>query len=539
MARKDPSNRSLFTRIASFCPKAAWHGWLTYLAVAFLCVVLFAEHVDYASKWIPPVAHGVLAVLALVLGVTAILVKRFLQSLSVRLPESKWGFIGTILALSFALFLLQIVMLRAAGFYTGWDVGILTTSIHDVSEFVDYFSIYPNQLFIEGVFRHIAALGERFGIVDSYRALVMCGMLNVTLATMLVAFCARSIGDVPTGYATFFLMSFLWGLSPWVLVPYTDTYGILWPAAVLFFYLCVDRLEVKTAGMVFCSVIGYHIKPTVIFVIVSIVFIEVCHAVLEYSSGAVANAPSSAGHLSSRSSEPKVTTSRAKIPVHQLLFCAVSIALALWTSTNIVNRVSQWDVELNPNRAYSVTHYLMMGVNDHGGVWSQEDLDISDSYDTVAERKAGNIAEWRRRLRELGAGGIVNLLMKKTLSNYADGSFSWAIEGGFFWETYGTWGPVQRFFGIHDEGAEVTSQPFRPIYHTIWLFVLIGILLNWLAYPKDYRVVILALALLMLSVFLLVFECRARYLYLYGSHYALLAILGWRTLEQRLFPARG
>ncbi|MBR2682851.1 MAG: hypothetical protein IKE22_06260, partial [Atopobiaceae bacterium] len=446
MARKDPSNHSLIARVASFCPKVAWYGWLTYLSIAFLCVVLLAEHVDYASKWIPPVAHGVLAVLALVLGVAAILVKRFLQSLSMRLPESKWGFIGTILALSLALFLLQLVMLRAAGFYTGWDVGILTTSIHDVSEFVDYFSIYPNQLFIEGVFRHIAALGERFGIVDSYRALVMCGMLNVTLATMLAAFCARSISDVPTGYATFFLMSFLWGLSPWVLVPYTDTYGILWPAAVLFFYLCVDRLEVKTAGMVFCSVIGYHIKPTIIFVIASIVFIELCHAVLEYSSGAVANAPSSAEHLASRSSEPKVTTGRAKIPVHQLLFCAVSIALALWTSTNIVNRVSQWDVELNPNRAYSVTHYLMMGVNDHGGVWSQEDLDISDSYDTVAERKAGNIAEWRRRLRELGAGGIVNLLMKKTLSNYADGSFSWAIEGGFFWGTYGTWGPVQRFF---------------------------------------------------------------------------------------------
>lgn len=543
MVASRSTGRSLIAHFASFCTKAAWYGWLSYLSIAFLCVMLVTERVEYISKWVPPVANGVLAALALTLGVAAVFVKHITKGLPIRPPQGKWGFIGTILALSLVLFLLQIGMLSAAGFYTGWDVGALTTSVHDVSGFTDYFSVYPNQVFIEGLFRRITAFGARCGIADSYRALVVGSMLSVTLATMLTSFCARRISDVSTGYATFFLMSFLWGLSPWILVPYTDTYGILWPAAVLFFYLCIDRLELRAAGIIFCSVIGYYIKPTVVFVILAIVFIEGCRAVIERASDSAATSSvrplSSAKHLNTQLEQPEVIAGRVKIPVHQALLCAISVAVALWASMGIVSRVSQWDVTIDPNRAYSVTHYLMMGVNDHNGVWSQEDVDISNSFDTVAERKAGNIAEWHRRLRELGPSGVMNLLVKKTLANYADGSFSWAIEGGFFLGTYGTWEPLQRFFGIHDEGAEPMPQPFRPIYHTIWLFVLIGILLSWPTYPKDYRVVILALGLLMLSVFLLVFECRARYLYLYGSHYALLATLGWRALEQRLFPSRG
>lgn len=539
MAQQRSSNRSALACVASFCTKAAWYGWLVYLSIAFLCVLFLAERVEYITKWIPPIANIVLASLALALGVAAILLKRALKASSAQLPHGRWGFAGAIVALSLVLFLLQLGMLRAAGFYTGWDAGALAASVHNASAFTDYFSVYPNQLFIEGVFRHIATLGERFGIADSYRALVIGGMLNVTLATALTAFCARRLSDVTAGYATFFLMSFLWGLSPWVLVPYTDTYGILWPIAVLFLYLCVDRLELKLAGMVFCSIIGYHIKPTVIFVILAIVFIEGCHVVLERASGTVIDERPSAKHMALQPTQSNVTASHAKIPVHQVVLCAVSVALALWASTSIVNRVSQWDIELNPNRAFSLTHYLMLGVNERNGVYSQYDVEISNSYETVAERKAGNIAEWRRRLRELGPSGIVKLLIKKTLANYDDGSFSWAGEGSFFCGTYGTWEPLQRFFGIHDEGVEATPQPFRPIYHTVWLFVLIGILLNWLAYPIDHRVVVLALSLLMLSAFLLVFECRARYLYLYGSHYALLAILGWQALERKLFPSRG
>ena len=47
------------------------------------------------------------------------------------------------------------------------------------------------------------------------------------------------------------------------------------------------------------------------------------------------------------------------------------------------------------------------------------------------------------------------------------------------------------------------------------------------------------LALLGLSLFLTIFECRGRYLLLYAPYYVIGGVLGWRNLYQRLARGRG
>ena len=64
-----------------------------------------------------------------------------------------------------------------------------------------------------------------------------------------------------------------------------------------------------------------------------------------------------------------------------------------------------------------------------------EDEQISVSVPTAKERTDVQMAVIKERLSVYGVTGLAAHLAKKTLTNYADGTFAWGIEGQFFRET--------------------------------------------------------------------------------------------------------
>lgn len=504
----------------------------------FLIVMVLSGSIDYACKhtytaqkqWIV-LAVG-LFVFAIVV-VIGLLVKKYISnSLRTKLQtclQKKKTFILWITVGSILLLLLQCYIVYGGWFQTGWDIWFLTHPIdNDPDPFIDYLSRYPNQLFLYDVFYIIAKISPIFGIESGYLACVLGGCLCVTLAIWFCSYAAKSIFGYLVGYATFIVSFFLAGLSPWILVPYSDAYGMLCPSIVLFCYCALDKCNAKWIFISFFGLLGYFIKPTAILVVLAILFIEL----FSFISGRIRKKRKSVIKLSNIK---KLTTSAT--------FFILGFVLAFGVYT-VVNRFTP---ELNPNKAFSITHFLMMGANEERrGVYSGKDVTASMACPNKTSRQEMNIRVWKNRLNEMGFLRLGKQGLKKTLTNFADGTFAWANEGDFWVQVNGSNQLILNFYGIGNfscnaDGSEraqeygnANARVFQNTSQIIWLMILLGVSLGFIKKDASKGEVVAYLSILALAIFLTIFECRARYLYLYLPFFIMLGCANWAKISSIL-----
>lgn len=440
--------------------------------------------------------------------------------------------IGTII-----LIVLQLFIIAGARFIAGWDVWFIT-NIGDTTQ-IEYFSRYPNQLFLYGAFTGFAHFLQALGISNYYLGLICLSSLSVAACVPMTAYIAKRMAGHAVGYGAFVLSAVMCGLSPWIMVPYSDTFGMFFTVFILWCYVCLDkqvqnqdeqtsalagvhvnaRIDARTCCRWFLMglavVIGYAIKPTVIFVFVAIVVIELIQWLASFAPHG------SRGSQSSKDPYDLRKTATA------IVACAFGIVLA-FALTSIVKN-STYDV--NENAAFSATHFLMMGANPvSGGVWSVSDVEFSDAANTPEERSRVNLAEFKNRVMAMDLPQANMFLLKKLLTNFADGTFAWEIEGDFYIQIIGTNEAVLNFYGISSD-ASLDNNTFAPLSQVLWLFVLAGCVLIVLGRRPLKAETVIALTLLMLSAFLMLFEARARYLFLYLPFFIILGTIGWNRLR--------
>lgn len=290
---------------------------------------------------------------------------------------------------------IEALVVQGAWFTTGWDVRRLASSadptLEAQSDYLshndDYFSTYPNQLFLAGLFSRIVKLGALMGFDNSYLCLVVGSCLCVCGSILLISFVAQKMSGFAAGYCCFSTCFFFLGLSPWILVPYSDTYGMAFTSLSLWFYVCCESRFIKWPGLAFCVVIGYAIKPTVVFVGVAIVAIEAWQRITQKRSF----------HIKPRT------------PFAVLAVIASALIATLLVSTMRLP-ISNFD----DTKSFSSSHFLMMGFNQTtGGMWASDDVALSRSMPTQRERQEANIKEWFGRVQEAGVSGTAKLLTKK------------------------------------------------------------------------------------------------------------------------------
>ncbi len=139
---------------------------------------------------------------------------------------------------------------------------------------------------------------------------------------------------------------------------------------------------------------------------------------------------------------------------------------------------------------------------------------------------------------------MLKIWFQKNLTNYADGTFAWGAEGGFVQQITGDSTNVRSWLGIVDTSTSTGSNTAYGWYcQILWVAVLLGCAASALRRARGLRglearsllgaeratsrtCAVIALTLIFLSGFLLIFECRARYLFLFSPFYVLLAIDG-------------
>ncbi len=467
-----------------------------------------------ASNTLGISCYKIIICAVLVVSVIAFFGRKIFRCCKNRKLSDKQFYIS-ILGCFSVLFILQLFIAYNISFRTDWDAGAIITYAEKIAfegaRTVDsqYFSSYPNNLPLVYTLALLFKIGSVVLPSMPYGFVLAVNSFFVCSSVCLSVFCIYKITENRTAtLISTCLGMFLIGLSPWITVPYTDTIGMIFPSIALFFYLFVNKPFFKYLLCSGAVLVGYLYKPTIVIVMIAIVALWICSQIL--------------------------AVIRKRFSFKKALSFVFAVCLAATFPVLINKSVDCIDqTELNPQSSMTATHYLMMGFNkDIEGMFSQADVDYSWSFPDIESRQKANIEVFKQRVSDMGVEGVVSHLIKKNIRNYNDGTFGWGREGSSF------------YVYIHERTSEI-SEILREIFYTnmdsqankvnnilrqiIWFVLLIFGAFNIFGKKTNEKAVI-SLTLIGVSFFLLIFECRARYLFLFTPLFLILSGTGLNEL---------
>lgn len=413
-------------------------------------------------------------------------------------------------------FSLQMVILYHTFFYTGWDAGEVRRFAYmflrdEIVGENEYLQRWPNNIFLVWLLSSIIKITASFKWGYLSMSIVSCLSVNLSClcGTIIIN---KTVKNQFVSCVAFILGTVVISFSPWIIIPYSDTLGMIFPMLAFLIYTMYNQNRtVKYITIEILCFIGYLVKPTIIICLIAFCVIEIIDLIAK----------------------------------KKLLYIAVLlgtlIGVCFLVSLGFGRLQKSMGIIKDPNKEFGITHYLMMGINSETmGGYNGQDTMFSILQPNKVERSQANIRVYKERFQEMGIANYIKFLLKKNLINYCDGSFSWADEGGFWAETY----PSKNMFGkilksyftgtqsyetdVQElEHAAILYDSHNIIAQTCWLVILIGILGNLRSNLRNLDIKsFVLLTILGLSVFLLLFEGRSRYLFIYSNYYVVAFALG-------------
>lgn len=516
-------------------------SWIYLLISAFvvtICVVI-DHHISIWYYYDVCISNMVIVLLGLSLfaGIYCLHRKRKKTGkdsvLGKRLPLA--GLLG---CFSVLLLLMQIFIVRRIFFYVGWDLETLRNLAMEYlyekplsrPGIATYLQENPNNLWM--YFLNVIALqiGDLLHI-NGYKLLVAGGILLDNLAVFLTGLSCYELTKSRRWSLFAYFAAFVFvGLSPWIMVPYTDIYGICLPIISFYFYVTLRKKALpvfwKTCLIVVPTLAGYHFKPVCVFVFIAIVMVEILYFKKE-----------------------DVQIKRCLLQLASVVLCV----LMVWGVDCAVKQYVWYKPDRNLEKP--MEHYAMMALNEEKfGYYNAEDDAYTLSVVGYEQKKAANLAVIKQRLTDMGFVGYAKHLTKKNLLNYNIGMMGWGKELFFLAEDAGDiWafrGPITAVLKdiYYPAGYEYVTLSFgnggiyffilAAVYQFIWinslLFGLIAAIFSVKKEKRDpYRMALL-ICLIGVFAFVSLFETNARYLFAYIPFYILMAAFGVRDLWEKL-----
>lgn len=499
------------SRIPSFLTGciAPAYGVMTagILLICMLCTNIAYGRKEFAVQFLP-------APVSVAIGLLFVLVIHLLCS-RLAIPEGRQK---TVLAVVFVLgFLFQLYAVSCYYFYADWDVAYVFRMARDIAHDVEkvnisgYFSRYPNNLFLVRVYAWLRRLFHVLGLHEC-EDLCLVGV-QCFLCALTGVFTALSLqelfGNVRITAVGYILFALLIGTNPWISILYSDAMGLIFPAAMLYLYIIRHRVRQEAVvwlALGIIAIVGYKIKPQAVILLIALIAVELLHV---------------------------WQTRQLRSAVQLMAGVLVGVlAASLLTQT----AVDAMPIPLDPNKSYNMPHFFMMGMNpEEMGVYAREDVDYSATFSTVEERNAANMAEGIRRVRNMGPKGLVKQFIRKTMTNFYNGTFCWGGEGVHFYrKLIKRTDPAARFFrsfyycGDHEDMGP-NYVYWANMVQSLWLAVLL--LSAGAAFvPKRQELNAIMLALIGLTVFETIFEARSRYFFTYVPLYIILAMCDYSRI---------
>lgn len=391
-----------------------------------------------------------------------------------------------------------------------------------------YYSQYPNNLLLVWVYFVIEQFARILGMEHLEFSLVVFQCILDTLIVFLIYRVTFHLtGSYRMSWCAYLLGFLFTGLSPWYIIPYSDGTGSLFPILTVRIYQLAktDNRKIQRAILLILmgcvGAFGYRIKPQTVIVLIAIVGYELlCHM--------------GKGLLENWKELLRKGTCACVGAVCTLCLCSYVLIPSL-------------HIELDGSREFGWQHFLMMGLNTRtDGAWAEEDVQFSGEIAEKEERDEENLRIVKERLSSLGVKGVALHLCRKQLVNYGDGTFAWNVEGNFFqeqpeWAQNASSTLIRSL--IYPDGSGY--QLFCSSKQQLWVMILtlqpfaVYTVLGRKKTSKEVGgaeafVCVMMLSILGLTLFELLFESRARYLFTYAPLYVILATVGLGNLYRRL-----
>ena len=320
-----------------------------------------------------------------------------LYKVIIKLDDKKKKIIvGILLGLQFILLLISAFVISSIPQVDLIHILTEINSLNDTGSILNsvYYSVYPNNRFLLIILyglQKIIPIGNQ----------ILFSLLSTICISVMSLFTYKTVNkvwDLNKGLLSLFICV----LSPifYLYVSYYYTDVLMLPFASILIYLIVKTKDEKNLksnvlyGLLIgiIAIIGYKIRAVAIFILVAY-FVYLIFT--------------------------------KKILIVLKKFAPIIIG-AILTITCIGTIENKFFTNVNIDKEFPMTHWIMMGVNEKSdGYYSQDDYNLSSSASNVSERKDLNIKEIKNRLSDLGPFGTVKLLVVKLVSVWGKGDYSY------------------------------------------------------------------------------------------------------------------
>lgn len=450
--------------------------------------------------------------------------------------------------------IIQVFLVHYAWQEQGWDVAVVMGRLTgDIKEYarVWYMKNHPNNVFISGLLTWIIPKLQSLLPLETWHMASLLSVFAVDAAIVMGCVCARRFAGKSGMYLFLFLNLLLVAFQPGNMIPYTDTFGMLMVSMVI---LCLTGIltlrplwskAVLSVLLGLLLAIGYDIKPTIVIAGIAAVL--------------------------------AVILSLPKAGQKKILSCALSALLVIpgffaakpvqdWAERKVFDEVPT--EEERDRYAYTMMHYFNMGLGEnkesgfYGGFNAEDDQRIS-ATEWKENKNSMSLEMAKERLGKLGFFGFLEHLWNKLV---------WiSTDGNFYYKSLGRTLPEDGSAGTLETALLGWSSYTNPFYRTwtanyfegVWIAVMAFMSMTLIRTGRKSRKnkeaglkgvaetdhkkssgfgrsvfwLTMRLSVLGILLFNMLFEARARYIYLYVPCFLMLAVFGLKKacswLEQR------
>lgn len=461
-----------------------------------LSILFFFDGMDYHLKrnfLIPNIAILVFLIIPL------FSIYYFLLNRKDEIEDKKYK--KSLILISTIMFLIEILLAYFMFFYTDWDV----LAINEASNLFlktntlksnYYLTLCPNNIFITLIYvilKNTPLLGK------NYMFIIIFNCVLVSLSGVFTSLTVRNIFGNRKAIFSYVIIIPAILLNPWFVIPYSDTFTILIPILILYFYTKKNKKWYYFTIISLLSAFGYLIKPTTIIILLAILIVEIFNI--------------------------------KKYKIKDILIASSSIVLAVLLSYS-VNLYAYEILDFSKSiyaKPTNIYHFLAQGQNDYtSGAYSKQDVNETISHDDNY-----NIEKFKARLLNRNFGETVTFFTKKTLLNFNDGSFTWGNEGVFFYKKIERNNIISNYLAnIYYKDGKYYDL-FIQLCNCIWLLILFFCPYIVFCNKNKYNLVIM-LSIIGITIFATIFEARTRYFYTYLPIFIVCAISGITQLKEKL-----
>ena len=422
----------------------------------------------------------------------------------------------------------------------GWDIDIVLKNIEYIMTnntdkiMHGYYSRYANNLFLTYIFLNIYKLSKVIGIYNGYFLLLFIQSIIFSVGGYLI----YKIADMYFkerykiySLCTWIIYMTIVGLSPHIVLTYSDGIGMFLSLVLTYIIFKLEDRKIlknnkeiirnrilKTILILFftnLTIISYYIKPQIIIISIAYGIIKLINIIVNIIKKYI---------IKSVENKNKIETN-----IYYIIIILLILLTGYMTYTYIRKVNNSMGINVDKEKRFNITHYAMLGWNTESkGVFTIKDENFSGKYEKLKDREKANIEEIKKRINEMGIGGIINQIARKTLTNYNDGTFSGVATFVYIRDEY-------RISGLDNNLSEFLknvyyergkyNQIYTQIMQCLWISILI---FNMFSYndSKSRKIAIIILALIGLFLFETIFEARSRYIFVYVPLYIFIGVIG-------------